>query len=146
MGRFASALSRTLLVAAGGALGVLARWALSHLLGPTFSFTGIPVEIFIINITGAILLGALSGWLSRRAATARRENWRLFIGPGILGGYTTYSALAVGTAELFLAGDAARALVYSLGTVVLGLLATALGWAAGAGRAAPAGSPESGAL
>src|SRR5699024_11239433 len=55
----------------------------------------LPVGTFLANISGAFLLGLLVESLSRRGADhGRRRDLRLLLGTGLLGGYTTYSALA----------------------------------------------------
>lgn len=118
-----------LLVAAGGAVGTALRESFSLILPPV---SGIPLAIAVINVLGAFLLGLLLQVLSRRTAdSGRDQDLRLFAGTGILGGFTTYSALATDTVVL---GDAGRLLVassYALGTLVCGLAAAALGIAAG---------------
>ncbi len=113
------------LVALGGMLGTAAREGLSLAFPPVHD---IPFSIAAINVTGAFLLGFLLQSLSigaRREPQGRR-NLRLFVGTGVLGGYTTYSALATDT--VLLAGTSPIAGVgYALGTVVLGALGTMAG-------------------
>lgn len=117
------------LVGAGGAIGTAAREALSLALPPV---GGVPLTIFFINVGGAFLLGLLLETLGRRGPEDdRRRALRLFVGTGVLGGFTTYSALATDTA-LLLGGFPLPALAYALGTVVLGGLASAAGIGMGA--------------
>ena len=117
------------LVAAGGAIGTAVREALSLAIPPV---GGIPLAIFVINVAGAFLLGALLEALVRRGPEDdRRRTLRLFVGTGVLGGFTTYSALATDTA-LLLGGSPLPALAYALGTVLLGGLASAAGIGAAA--------------
>ncbi|GAA3605039.1 fluoride efflux transporter FluC [Microlunatus ginsengisoli] len=112
------------LVAAGGAIGTGLRYAVS-LAVPAQS--GVPVGIFLINITGAFLLGLLLEFL---ADTSLDVGWsrraRLGIGTGVMGGYTTYSALAADTVTLGLAHPVWAA-AYAVGTVVIGGLASVAG-------------------
>lgn len=118
-----------LLVAVGGALGTGLREALSLIFPPV---SGVAITTGVINVVGALVLGLLLTILSARGDdTGRRRDVRLFAGTGILGGFTTYSALATDTV---LVGDAGRFLAaggYALGTLLLGLAAAALGIAAG---------------
>lgn len=118
-----------LLVAVGGAVGTGLREALSLTFPPV---SGIPVTTGVINVVGAFVLGLLLEFLSGRGADAgRRRDLRLFAGTGVLGGFTTYSALATDTV---LVGDAGRFVAagsYAVGTLVLGLAASALGIALG---------------
>jgi fluoride exporter len=129
-----------LLVGLGGALGTAAREALS-LAFPAVD--GIPYAIFAINVVGALLLGILLEALLRRGPDAgRRRRLRLLLGTGVLGGFTTYSALAADTARLYGEGATLPATLYALGTVVVGALATGIGVAIGARIAHAAGPAE----
>lgn len=116
------------LVFLGGCFGAGVREALTVIVpaaGP------IPTPILIANLLGAFLLGLLLEALirstSRGAARAR-----LLLGTGVLGGFTTYSALALAVAELVIEGQQWIALAYGAGTVIVGALATWAGIAAGA--------------
>lgn len=82
------------LVVAGGALGVLARHALTA--GSDDPVLGLPL-LMLVNVTGSGLLGVLVGW------AGDRPRLRAFLGAGVLGGFTSYSALA--PAMALLAGD-----------------------------------------
>lgn len=113
------------LVAVGGALGTAARHLLSQVVPHV---RGVPVGILLVNVVGAFVLGLLLERLGRAGPdTGRRLELRLLLGTGVLGGFTTYSALATDTVALLAAGDAGRAAGYALGTLVLGLLASLLG-------------------
>lgn len=81
-----------LAVSAGGAIGATSRYALTRLDFPLATFGPIPFDLTLlgINILGSALLGFLITILSGKPA----ENpWRLFLGTGVLGGFTTFSAL-----------------------------------------------------
>jgi CrcB protein len=129
------------LVSIGGAVGTAGREALS-LTVP--SVGGVPVIVLAINVAGAFALGLLLDSLTRRGADeGARRDARLLLGTGVLGGFTTYSALATGTSLLLTTGQAGAGIAYGLTTVVLGGLATfagiAVATAAHRGRpAAPA--------
>lgn len=113
------------LVFLGGTLGTAARVALGRLVPPV---AAIPVATGAINVVGAFLLGLLLERLARAGPDDRwRRDLRLGVGTGMLGGFTTYSALATDTATLVSAGRAAAAIGYALATLVLGLLAAAMG-------------------
>jgi CrcB protein len=71
-------------VAAGGVLGALARYAISS------AWSGSPWATLAINVSGCFLIGVLYTLVEGRRA-------RLFFGTGILGGYTTFSAASVDT-------------------------------------------------
>lgn len=77
-------------VVVGGALGVLARAAI---IAPIEDADAVPWVTLAINSVGSLLLGVVVGWLDARHPLAR-----VFLGTGVLGGFTTYSAFAVETA------------------------------------------------
>ena len=113
------------LVFLGGALGTASRQGLALLFPPVES---VPYTILAINVLGAFLLGLLLESLAQRGTEQRRHRvWRLLVGTGFMGGFTTYSALAVDTALLLGGNRPLAALAYALGTVVLGFLAAAAG-------------------
>ena len=113
------------LVALGGAAGSLARHGVERLLGTS---DGLPVGTLTVNLVGAFLLGVLLEWLATRGSDiGRRRAARLLVGTGFLGGFTTYSALAVEADGLVRDGRVTLALVYVLTTVVVGLLASLAG-------------------
>lgn len=113
------------LVFAGGSFGVLARASLDHLF-PAGS--GFPTATFAVNLVGAVALAVLIEALAVRGADAgHRRALRLLLGTGLLGGFTTYSALAVQADALLRNGQAATALAYAAGTVALGLAASIAG-------------------
>lgn len=110
------------MVALGGALGTGAREAISLAVPP---IGGFPVAILGINVVGAFLLGLLLESLLRRGPdVGRRRDLRLFFGTGVLGGFTTYSALAADSSVLLIEGRALVGVLYAVGSVVLGVLAS----------------------
>ena len=106
-----------LLVGAGGALGTLAR----YLLGEALPVAG-ELSTLGINVLGAALLGAFGAVFS-----GRRPRAQLFLGTGVCGGFTTYSALAVGIAGLGLGGAVWAAIALALVTVLAGGAASVFG-------------------
>ena len=113
------------LVFAGGTLGVLARAGLDHAFPARGGF---PVTTFVINVVGALALAILIEALALRGPDAgSRRALRLVFGTGLLGGFTTYSALAVQTDALLRSGQIPTAIVYAVGTVGLGLVASIAG-------------------
>jgi len=120
------------LVALGGAAGTAARVAITLAIPPAGAFV---VATFAINVVGALLLGILLEVLARRGPdVGRLRSIRLLLGTGFLGGFTTYSALATDTAMLT-GGDTGTALAYSLGTILIGGVATWAGIIIGSRRA-----------
>lgn len=112
-------------VAAGGALGSLARYGLSHALHPR---AGWPLATLAENLVGAFLLGLLLQWLLRRGHETPRRRWlRLTLGTGVLGGFTTYSAFALELHGLLAGGRVGVAAGYAVASVVGGTLACVAG-------------------
>ena len=113
------------LVALGGAIGTAVREIVAEMFP---AVDGVSWSIFWINIVGALLLGLLLEALSHRGPDyGHRRTLRLLLGTGVLGGFTTYSALAEATAALFLDGHGLAGTGYALLTVVSGAIATAGG-------------------
>ncbi len=124
-------------VAAGGALGSLARYGLSHAVHPR---GGVPLGTLTENLVGAFLLGLLLQWLLSRGHETHRRRWlRLTLGTGVLGGFTTYSAFALELRGLLADGRFGVAAGYALVSVVGGVLAC-LGGVMLAGAAARRGT------
>src|SRR5689334_12218407 len=99
------------LVAAGGALGTALRAAVTLLAPETRDF---PVATFGVNLLGAFLLGVLLEALARSGpGMGGAHALRLFVGTGVLGGFTTYSALAAASAGLTVTGLTWWAAVYA---------------------------------
>ncbi len=117
--------SAILFVFAGGTLGTGTRYLIS-LVPPHPS--PLPLAIFLINICGAFLLGLLLERIARVGDDrGPRLRLRLVAGTGFLGGFTTYSALAMDSVSLLASGRPAAGLGYALATLVLGGLASWLG-------------------
>lgn len=121
------------LVALGGAIGSGVRAALAAAFP---AVDGISWTILGINVVGAFCLGVLLEALAHAGPDlGRRRALRLFVGTGVLGGFTTYSTLADDTARLLDVGRWGVGTGYALLSVVLGLAAAAAGaWVAGARR------------
>ena len=104
----------------GGMAGVAAREGLVL----AFPYDDVPWIIGAINIGGAFLLGFLLGLLARLGPdTGGRRVLRLFAGTGMLGGFTTYSALATDAASLTSDGLPLAGLGYALVSVIVGAMA-----------------------
>jgi CrcB protein len=115
------------LVALGGGLGALARYGLSTAL-PTAD-GGFPLATLLTNLAGCFALGLLVG------ALPHRTRLRALVGTGLLGGFTTFSTLALETDRLLVTAPT-TALGYVAATTVGGLALARAGLRAGlrAGR------------
>ena len=93
-------------------------------LGPA-TVAAFPWATLTVNVVGSLAMGLLAGWLARFASGG--ETWRLLIGVGLLGGFTTFSAFSLELMLLIERGQAATALTYAAVSVLAGLTALYLG-------------------
>ena len=118
-----------MLVVLGGAAGTLSRYGVDE------AFVGdglFPLATFMVNVVGAFALGLLVAAL----LTHESDTLRLLIGTGFLGGFTTYSALALETDVLLRGDHVAVGLAYAVGSALAGVAAAIAGIAIGSrGRA-----------
>ena len=118
-------MTRFLLVAAGGALGSMARFGLGLLaarLAPNASW---PLGTFSANGLGGLAMGLLVGWLAFRGG-AHQESIRLFAAVGLLGGFTTLSTYAEQSRSLLADDRLGAAAGYVGGTLAACLVAVVL--------------------
>ena len=112
-------------VAVGGASGAVMRYLLG-VQALRFAGSGWPYGTFAANILGGFLMGVLAGVLALRGG-ADQEKWRLLLGVGVLGGFTTFSAYSLEVALMIERRAYGQAAAYSLGSVVLSIAALFLG-------------------
>lgn len=105
-----------LFVAAGGALGALARFGLSAWIHAAWA-PRFPVATLGINAAGSLLIGVLWVLIAERASL--HPDWRSVAMTGFLGAFTTFSTFSLETVTLFEDGRVAEALAYVLGSVLL---------------------------
>ena len=115
-------------VAVGGAIGASLRWSLgTWIVGRTGP--GFPWSTMLINVSGAFLIGVLMALSLEKGVVS--GDWRLFLGTGILGGFTTFSTLSYESIALMQDGLWAAGLANMFGSGIAGLLAAWLGLVAG---------------
>ncbi|MDB5702706.1 MAG: crcB [Sphingomonadales bacterium] len=108
----------------GGAIGAGARYFASTAALRAFGIQ-FPWGTLGINILGGFLMGILVATLSRLGGEG--EPWRLFIGVGVLGGFTTFSAFSLETWAMIERGQALPAIGYIAASVIGSVAALALG-------------------
>lgn len=107
-----------LLATAGGAIGAGTRHLVNVGMARAFG-TAFPWGTLTVNIVGSLLMGILVELLVLRYSGS--APLRAFLGTGFLGGFTTFSAFSLDLYAMTERGDAALALAYAVGSVVVGL-------------------------
>lgn len=113
------------LAALAGGLGAAARFLVDGWLSRVRERLSFPVGTMVINVTGSFLLGVVTGWWM--VHTGDDPGWKLVLGTGFLGGYTTFSTASVEAARLARGGRGWGVLVHAGGQVLLGVIGAALG-------------------
>ena len=113
-----------LMIAIGGALGSMARFAAVGYLTPMLNFR-FPIGTFIVNILGSFLIGVAYVVIVEKQLIP--AEWRLFFITGILGGFTTFSSFSLEILQTWQEGHVFNAIFYAASSVVLGLLFAFIG-------------------
>jgi CrcB protein len=119
-------MTRLLIVAAGGALGAVARYGVGAWAVRLFPAAVWPWGTLAVNVVGGLLMGLLAGWLAFRGGV-HGESIRLFAAVGVLGGFTTFSAFSLETALMIERRQLAMAGGYVAASVALSVLALFIG-------------------
>ena len=121
-------MNKLLLVFLGGGVGSVARY-LTGLLALRALGPGWPYGTLAVNVIGGFCMGCLAGVLALKGGVDQ-ERWRVLIGVGVLGGFTTFSAFSLETALMIerkdygtAGGYVAASLILAIGALFLGLLA-----------------------
>lgn len=116
-----------LLTALAGGVGAVARFALDSYVTTRWP-APLPVGTVVINVSGSLLLGLLTGW----ALNNNGAEVLAVVGAGFLGGYTTFSTASVEAARLIRSGRSPGAALHAVVMVMLGLAAAIIGlWLTG---------------
>lgn len=114
------------LVFLGGGFGAVIR----YLVGMSWMRVNGPGQPYmataIINVTGSLIMGLLIGFLARQAGGVS-DRWRLLLGVGVLGGYTTFSSFSLEAVMMLERKAYGVAAAYVFGSVILGVLGLILG-------------------
>ena len=112
-------------IAAGGAVGAVARYALGGWIH-TWAGSRFPWGTLTINVLGSLLIGFSLRYLEALPAS---PELRALVTIGLLGGFTTFSTYTYETVALLRDGEWLRGVLYSLGSLGVGLVAVAIGLA-----------------
>jgi CrcB protein len=119
-------LQKYLLIAAGGALGSIARFWVGSTVSGRLG-TKLPYGTFVINITACVIIGFTLTYMSKRADLD--PAWRYLVPVGIVGAYSTFSTYEWETLSTLRSGAFALGALYAVGSLVLGLAAVWAGTA-----------------
>lgn len=109
-----------LFVGIGGAFGALVRFQLGRILARNSTLV-FPIGTFLINLSGAVLLGVLS-------ASGLGDRFYLLFGQGFLGAYTTFSTFMYEGVQLFHKKAPWNAVIYIVGSLLLGIIGYMIGF------------------
>lgn len=98
----------------GGAIGAGLRYQVGQALASDF-VSRWPMATLTVNLLGALAMGLIAGWAATRGVA---EEWRLLVGVGVLGGFTTFSAFSLEMWQMLERGALFSALGYAILSVV----------------------------
>ncbi|MFL0797917.1 MAG: fluoride efflux transporter CrcB [Cellvibrionaceae bacterium] len=113
-----------LTIAAGGALGAIARFGLTAYAYPVFE-NRFPLGTFLANFLGSLLIGICYVLIVEKEVLS--PEWRNFLMTGFLGAFTTFSTFSLDTLNLWQNGHFTAAVGYSVLSVTTCLIAVAVG-------------------
>ena len=101
-------------------LGGFAGAALRYLIGlvPVSEMMAFPIKTFLINVLGCIAIGTITVTAAKNGSLS--PYLILFLKVGLCGGFTTFSTFALETSDLIRSGNWAMALIYVVGSVLVG--------------------------
>ena len=113
-----------LLVFLGGGLGSCLRYLVTITMNQYYKV--LPFGTFIVNMLGCLLIGLILGYAQKENTLT--SNQTLLLATGFCGGFTTFSAFANENLELIKNGELFNFSVYTLGSVLIGILAVFIGF------------------
>ncbi len=120
-----------LLLALAGGLGAVSRFVADAFVARHNPFR-MPLGTLLINVTGSLLLGILTGALAAGSPESTGTTVRAVLGTGFCGGYTTFSTASVETVRLWVAEGRSTGVGYAATTLAGSVAAAALGlWLGG---------------
>lgn len=116
--------NKFLLVAVGGALGSVMRYACTIILGNK----NFPINTLIVNLVGSFVIGFVMSYCSKHATA---NYWQLLLVTGVCGGFTTFSAFSYEVLMMLQQGKFVAAIAYIVISIIFSILFVAFGFALG---------------
>lgn len=116
-------MKQAFLVFLGGGIGSCLRYLIGKSLNPLFS--GFYLGTYLVNVLGCLLIGLILGYALKDSMLT--QSHVLLLATGFCGGFTTFSAFAFENFNLIKAGDYLNFSLYTLGSIITGILAVFLG-------------------
>lgn len=117
-------MKQVLFVGIGGAAGSMLRY-FTNVVTMKYYAASFPLATFIVNVTGCFIAGLIFGLITQE--TTEAQNLKILLITGFCGGFTTFSAFALENVRLMNSGNTTIAIVYTVGSVLTGLLAVWIG-------------------
>lgn len=113
-----------LLIGLGGGVGSIARFLCQKYIYDWYPHP-FPFGTMIVNVAGCFLIGLFCALADK--GNLLTPEWRLLLTTGFCGGFTTFSTFAYENINLLKSGELMYFMLYTAGSILLGLLATWLG-------------------
>ena len=115
----------SLIIGLGGFIGTILRFLLSSSIEKSFA-TSIPIGTILVNLIGCFLIGLLSGYFTQKLGN--QTQLFIFLTIGVLGGFTTFSAIAMDSQVFIENGEYLKMLTYISVQAILGIALCLIGY------------------
>ena len=115
----------SLIIGFGGFIGTILRFLLSSSIEKSFA-TSFPIGTILVNLIGCFLIGLLSGYFTQKLGDQTQLFFFLTI--GVLGGFTTFSAIAIDSQVFIENGEYLKMLTYISVQAILGIALCLIGY------------------
>ena len=121
----AQIINTSLIIGLGGFIGTIFRFLISSLIEKSFA-TSFPIGTLLVNLIGCFLIGLGSGYFSQK--TGDQTQLFFFLTIGILGGFTTFSAIAIDSQLFIENGEILKMLFYITTQTIVGITLCLIGY------------------
>jgi|TARA_B100001540_G_scaffold75640_1_gene68235 CrcB protein len=121
----AQIINTSLIIGLGGFIGTIFRFLISSLIEKSFA-TSFPIGTLLVNLIGCFLIGLVSGYFSQK--TGDQTQLFFFLTIGILGGFTTFSAIAIDSQLFIENGEILKMLFYITTQTIVGITLCLIGY------------------